>query len=55
MLEKILIMCDNTSVINLVKNPIIYYITKHIDLKHHFVCDHIDRNDITLNFIKNKF
>jgi len=33
-------MCDNTSAINLSKNPIQHSRTNHIDIRHHFLCDH---------------
>ena len=38
-LDHILIQCDNTSAINLSKNLIQYSRTKHIDIRHHFLCD----------------
>ena len=49
--SKILILCDNTSAINLTKNPIQHSRTKHIEIKHHFIRDHVHRGDIELNFI----
>nr|KYP59526.1 Retrovirus-related Pol polyprotein from transposon TNT 1-94 [Cajanus cajan] len=35
-LNKIPLSCDNTSAINLTKNPILHYRTKHIEIRHHF-------------------
>jgi len=32
---------DNTSVINLTKNPIQHSKTKHIEIRHHFIRDHV--------------
>ena len=40
-LDHILIKCDNTSAINLSKNPIQHSRTKNIDIRHHFLRDHI--------------
>ena len=45
------IMCDNTSAINLSKNPVHHSRTKHIDIRHHFLRDHALKGDISLNFI----
>ena len=50
-LNHILIKCDNTSAINLSKNPIQHSRTKHIDIRHHFLCDHVQNGDISLEFI----
>ena len=45
------IMCDNTSVISLTKNPIQHFRTKYIEIKHHFLRDEVGKNKIPLNFI----
>ena len=50
-LYHILINCDNTSAINLSKNPIQHSRTKHIDIRHHFLRDHIKNGDILLEFV----
>ena len=42
---------DNTSVINLSKNLIQHSRTKHIDIRHHFLRDHIQNGDISLDFV----
>ena len=44
-------MCDNSSVINLSKNPIQRSRTKHIDIRHYFLRDHVLKGDISLEFI----
>jgi len=36
-LDHIPIRCDNTSVINLSKNPVLHSRTKHIEIRHHFL------------------
>ena len=46
------IFCDNTSGINLGKNLILHSRTKHIDIKHHFLHDHVQKDDICLKFVK---
>ena len=50
-LDHIPIKCDNTSAINLSKNPIQHSRTKHIDIRHHFLCDHVQNGDILLEFV----
>ena len=50
-LDHIPIKCDNTSAINLSKNPIQHSRTKHTDIRHHFLCDHIQNDDISLKFV----
>jgi transposase InsO family protein len=46
------ILCDNTSAINLSKNPIQHSRSKHIEIKHHFLRDHVNKKDVELNFIE---
>ncbi|RZB86587.1 Retrovirus-related Pol polyprotein from transposon TNT 1-94 [Glycine soja] len=40
-LDHIPIKCDNTSAINLSKNPVLHSRTKHIEIRHHFLRDHV--------------
>ena len=48
---KISIKCDNTSVINISKNPIQHSRIKHIEIRHHFIRDHIQNKNIILEFV----
>ena len=50
-LQKNHIKCDNTNAINLSKNPIQHSRTKHIEIRNHFLRDHIQKEDIALEFI----
>ena len=50
-LKHILIKCDNTSAINLSKNPIQHSRTKDIDIRHYFLRDHVQNGDISLDFV----
>ena len=50
-INHILIKYDNTSAINLSKNPIQHSRTKHIDIRHHFLHDHAQCGDVVLEFI----
>ena len=45
------IMCNNTTAISLTTNVIQHTMTKHIEIRHHFLRDEIGKNEITLNFI----
>jgi len=51
-LEEVPLYCDNTSAINLTKNPIQHSKTKHIEIRHHFIRDHIQKGDIKIMFVK---
>ena len=48
---KIPIKCDNTSAINLSKNPFQHSRTKHIEIRHHFIRDHVQNSDILLEYV----
>ena len=54
-LDKTPIKCDNTSAINLSKNPIQHSRTKHIEIRHHFLRDHVQKGHIELEFISTDF
>ncbi|KAK2972739.1 hypothetical protein RJ640_019387 [Escallonia rubra] len=49
--DHIPILCDNTTAIDLTKNPIQHSRTKHIEIKHHFIHDHVQKGDIVLDFV----
>ncbi|GJR88783.1 hypothetical protein Tco_0212794 [Tanacetum coccineum] len=49
--EKVPIFYDNTSVIAISNNPVLHSRTKHIDIRYHFIRDHILKGDIELHFI----
>ena len=53
-LDHIPIRCDNTSAINLSKNPILHSRTKHIEIRHHFLRDHVQKGDCALEFVDTK-
>lgn len=50
-LGRISLRSDNTSAINISKNPIMHSRTKHIDIRHHFLRDHVLKGDIEFSFI----
>nr|KYP57466.1 Copia protein [Cajanus cajan] len=54
LLDHIPIKCDNTSAINLSKNPVLHSRTKHIEIRHHFLRDHVQKGDCVLEFVETK-
>ncbi|WKA03443.1 hypothetical protein VitviT2T_021550 [Vitis vinifera] len=52
--EHVPIKCDNTSAINISKNLVQHSRTKHIEIRHHFLRDHAQKGDITLEFVSTK-
>ena len=50
-LNHISIFCDNTSTISLIRNPIQYSRTKHIEIRHHLIREYVQKGDVDLNFI----
>ena len=45
---------DNQSAIYLSKNPVSHERTKHVDVKHHFVRDHITRGIVQIQKVPSK-
>ncbi|GJX46681.1 hypothetical protein Tco_0271871 [Tanacetum coccineum] len=53
--EKVPIFCDNTSAIAISNNLVLHTRTKHIDIRYHFIRDHILKGDIELHFIPTQY
>ena len=49
--EHLTIYCDNTSAINISKNPAQHSRTKHIEIRHHFIWVIVKDDTLTLEFI----
>jgi hypothetical protein len=50
-LSKVPLLCDNESAIRMADNPIEHSRTKHIDIRHHFLRDHQQKEDIEVYHI----
>jgi len=50
-ISKIPIFCDNTSAIAITENPVQHSRTKHIDIRYHFIREHVMNGTIELHFV----
>jgi hypothetical protein len=48
------LLCDNDSAIAIASNSVQHDRTKHIDIRHHFIRDHIKRGDVALQWVSTK-
>ena len=46
-----IIRCDNQPCVNMTDNDVHHDRTKHIDIKHHFIRDHVQKGDVKLLYI----
>jgi hypothetical protein len=49
--ERVPLMCDNTSAIFVAKNAIFHKRMKHLEVRHHFLRDHVEKRDIEMRYI----
>ncbi|KAJ9546677.1 hypothetical protein OSB04_019220 [Centaurea solstitialis] len=54
-LSKIPIYCDNTSAITIANNLVLHSKTKHIEVRYHFIRDHVMNGDIELHFVPTEY
>ena len=52
--DHITLLCDNTSAINLTKNPIQHSRTKHIKIRHHFIREHVQKGNVEVCFVNSE-
>ena len=50
--KKIPLLCDNESSIKIAHNPVQHSRTKHIDILHHFLRGHVQREDIEISHVR---
>jgi hypothetical protein len=46
--DRVPLLCDNESIVKIANNPVQHSRTKHIDIRHHFLGDHVAKGDIVL-------
>ena len=46
------LFCDNESAIKLANNPVHHQRSKHIEVRHHFLRDHVEKGDIQLFHVR---
>jgi hypothetical protein len=49
--ERVPLMCDNTSAISVAKNSVFHKKMRHVERRHHFLRDHVDKGDIEMMYI----
>ena len=54
MLSRVPLLCDNQSVVKLANNTVQHSRTKHIDIRHHFIRDHVAKGDILFQNVGTK-
>ncbi|GJS93552.1 hypothetical protein Tco_0800520 [Tanacetum coccineum] len=53
-LDDIPVLCDNKSAIDLSKNPILHSRTKHIEIRHHFLRDNVQKGNISIEKVSSE-
>jgi hypothetical protein len=53
-LEQVPLLCDNESDVKIANNPVQYSRTKHINIHHHFLRDHVAKGDIILEGVRSE-
>ncbi|GJS13832.1 hypothetical protein Tco_0408304 [Tanacetum coccineum] len=53
-LDDIPILCDNKGAIDLSKNPVLHSRTKHIEIRHHFLCDNVQKGNVSIEKVSSE-
>ena len=46
------LLCDNMSAINISKNPVQHSRTKHIDIRHYFIRELVEKGTIVIDYVQ---
>jgi hypothetical protein len=49
--EKVPLLCDNISAISVAKNLVFNKKMRHVEMRHHFLRDHVEKGDIEMRYI----
>ena len=52
--ESMILYCDNTSAINILRNPVMHAKTKHIAIKYHYVRELVEDKEVKMEYINIK-
>lgn len=52
--EPIILYCDNTSAINISKNPVMHAKTNHIAIKYHYVRELVEDKQVKMEYVSSK-
>lgn len=50
-IELVILYCDNTSAINISKNPVMHTKTKHIAIKYHYLRELVEDKEVKMEYI----
>src|ERR1041385_8109261 len=53
-MKKVPLLCDNESAIKISQNPVQHSRMKHIEIRYHFLRDHVLKEDIVISHVKTK-
>ena len=53
-IEPVILYCDNTSAINILKNPMMHAKTKHIAIKYHYVRELVEEKEVKIEYVSSK-
>ncbi|KAJ9541082.1 hypothetical protein OSB04_027588 [Centaurea solstitialis] len=53
-MHRIPIYCDSSSAIQIAANPVQHSRTKHIDIRYHFIKDHVEKGNVELFFVESE-
>jgi hypothetical protein len=49
--KRVSLICDNISAISVAKNPVFHKRMRHLERRHHFLRDHVEKGDIEVRYI----
>jgi hypothetical protein len=49
--KRVPLICDSTSAISVAKNLVFHKIMKHLEVRHHFLRDYMEKGDIEMRYI----
>ena len=49
-----IVYCDDSSTIDIFKNPVQHFKTKHIEIRYHFIRDLVEKRIVSLEYIPTK-